>query len=126
MTVNISSSPYYDDYVEDKNYQRILFKPGVSLQSRELNQIQSILHNSISRTAGGIYGENSRITDDPSSVIILDRRRGQDIFSVKLRGDGVNVYNYIGKYLTGSSTNTIGKIKFAYKKMKALLAIQQY
>lgn len=40
--------PYNDDFVEnakDNNYLKILFKPGFSVQARELTQIQSILQN---------------------------------------------------------------------------------
>lgn len=116
MTVNITASPYYDDYVEDKNYQRILFKPGVSVQSRELNQIQSIFHNSISKTADGIYGDGARITNEPVSFNILDDEHGQIIRSIKLAGAGSNVASYVGKYITGVTSNTIGLVRFAYAK----------
>ena len=116
MAVNLNSSPYYDDFDENKNYQRILFKPGVSVQSRELNQVQSILHNSISKTADGVYGDNARITDEISSYTISNRDKGQNILSVKVQGTGSNVASYVGKYLTGATTETTGIIKFAYSK----------
>jgi len=114
--VNISGSPYYDDFIDDKNYQRILFKPGVSVQSRELNQIQSVFHNSISKTADGIYGDGARITNEPVSFNILDDEHGQIIRSVKLTGTGSNVSSYVGKYITGTTSNTIGLVRFAYAK----------
>lgn len=114
--VNITGSPYYDDYTENKNYQRILFKPGVSVQSRELNQIQSIFHNSVSKTADGIYGDNARITNEPVSYTILDDTHNQLIRSIKLEGTGSNVSSYVGKYVTGVTSNTIGLIKFAFPK----------
>ena len=40
-------TPYFDDYSEDKNFHRVLFKPGVAVQSRELTQSQTILQNQI-------------------------------------------------------------------------------
>ena len=52
------SEPYYDDLLTtdgdgltplDKNYMRDLFKPGRSVQRRELNQIQSLLQAQIDR-----------------------------------------------------------------------------
>ena len=36
-------TPYYDDFDESKNFQRILFRPGYAVQARELTQIQTIL-----------------------------------------------------------------------------------
>ena len=39
--------PYYDDYSAEKNFYRVLFRPGYSIQARELTQLQSILQNQI-------------------------------------------------------------------------------
>ena len=60
--------PYVDDFfvqdinfsnktAEEKNFLRILFKPGVSVQVRELNQIQSILQNQIDKMGRGVFKE---------------------------------------------------------------------
>ena len=43
MATSTSVSPYFDDYSEDKNFYRVLYKPGVAIQSRELNQSQTML-----------------------------------------------------------------------------------
>ena len=50
-------TPYVDDFQtapvaggktpEEKNYLRILYKPGVAVQARELNQMQSMLQSQI-------------------------------------------------------------------------------
>ena len=44
---NLNVSPYYDDYDASKNFYRILFRPGYSIQARELTQLQSVLQNQI-------------------------------------------------------------------------------
>jgi hypothetical protein len=49
MPVVTNVSPYFDDYSENKNFHKVLFKPGVAVQSRELNQVQTILQNQIKR-----------------------------------------------------------------------------
>jgi hypothetical protein len=49
MAIDTSVSPYFDDYTEDKNFHKVLFKPGVAIQSRELNQTQTIFQNQIKR-----------------------------------------------------------------------------
>lgn len=121
MAVNLNSSPYYDDFDEEKNYQRVLFKPGVSVQSRELNQIQSVFHNSISKTADGIYGDGARITSSHNSITIADDLHGQLIRTVKLTGTGSNVSSYVGKFISGTTSNTVGLIRFAYSKNDPVL-----
>ena len=51
LTTNLNKAPYFDDFDEDNKFIRILFKPSVAVQTRELNQVQSILQNQISRFA---------------------------------------------------------------------------
>lgn len=43
--------PYYDDFDPNKNFYRILFRPGYSVQTREVNQMQTILQQQISHLA---------------------------------------------------------------------------
>ena len=38
---NLNAAPYYDDFDADKNYHRILFRPGYAVQARELTQLQT-------------------------------------------------------------------------------------
>lgn len=52
---DLSVSPYFDDYDQSKNFHRILFKPGVSVQVRELNQLQAILQDQVERFGNNIY-----------------------------------------------------------------------
>ena len=44
---NLNVSPYYEDFDENKNFYKILFRPGYSIQTRELTQLQSILQNQV-------------------------------------------------------------------------------
>ncbi len=45
MTTFFNYDPYFDDFDEDKNYMRVLFRPGYSVQARELTQ--TITENNI-------------------------------------------------------------------------------
>ena len=58
-------TPYFDDYSEDKNFHRVLFKPGVAVQSRELTQSQTILQNQIKNVTMDFYGCNQNYTTEP-------------------------------------------------------------
>ena len=44
---NLNVSPYFDDFDKNKNFSRVLFKPGSPVQARELTTLQSILQNQI-------------------------------------------------------------------------------
>ena len=47
IKTDLNAAPYHDDYREDKDFHKILFRPGVSVQVRELNQLQTILQKQI-------------------------------------------------------------------------------
>jgi len=44
---NLNVAPFYNDFDQDKNFYKVLFRPGYSIQARELTQLQSILQNQI-------------------------------------------------------------------------------
>ena len=46
---------YKDDYKDSDNYYQILFNSGRGLQSRELNQLQTILNQDNAAALGAIY-----------------------------------------------------------------------
>ena len=56
---NLKISPYFDDFDRSKNYQKVLFKPGFSVQTRELNTLQSILQNQIDRFGSHVFKDGS-------------------------------------------------------------------
>ena len=58
-----SASPYFDDFNQDKNYLRILFRPGRSVQVRELNQLQSNVQDQIDKFGRHIFKDGDRVLD---------------------------------------------------------------
>jgi hypothetical protein len=72
MTIDLNRLPYFDDYDEDKNYHRVLFKPGLAVQARELTQLQTILQNQVERFGDHIFQNGSRVlggTFDPQDPV---------------------------------------------------------
>jgi hypothetical protein len=61
MAINFDTSPYYDDYDETKGYYRILFKPGVSVQARELTQLQTALQKQVERVGNYFFRDGTRV-----------------------------------------------------------------
>lgn len=66
--LNFNVDPYYDDFDPNKNYHRILFKPGRAVQARELTQSQTILQDQISKFADHIFKQNTPVTGGQVTV----------------------------------------------------------
>ena len=64
--------PYYDDFDETKNYHKILFRPGYSVQARELTQLQTILQNQVERFGNHIFKDGSKVYGAESAVQTTD------------------------------------------------------
>lgn len=62
ISTNLSGAPSFDDYDPTKDFYKVLFQPGVSVQVRELNQLQSILQNQIEKFGDNIFKQGTIIT----------------------------------------------------------------
>lgn len=60
--ISFNTAPYFDDFNEEKNFVRVLFKPGRNLQVRELNTMQSIFNNQIKKFASNIFRNGARVS----------------------------------------------------------------
>jgi hypothetical protein len=58
---NLNVSPYFDDFDADKNYHKILFKPGYPVQARELTGVQSIIQNQIDRFGQHVFKDGAKV-----------------------------------------------------------------
>jgi len=74
MTIetNLNQSPYFDDFSENKNFHRVLFRPGFAVQARELTQLQSILQNQIERFGNEILVDGTIVTGSPIKTETID------------------------------------------------------
>ncbi len=61
LETNFNIAPFYDDFDEEKNFHRILFRPAVPIQARELTQLQTILQNQVERFGDNIYKQGTII-----------------------------------------------------------------
>lgn len=64
--MEFNSEPYWDDFessngAKDKNYMRVLFRPGYAVQARELTQIQSIIQNQLKNFGDHIFKDGSPV-----------------------------------------------------------------
>ena len=74
---DLNVDPYYDDFDETKQFNRVLFTPSKAVQARELTQLQTILQKQVERFGSNIYKEGSII----SGVNLTAR---DDLYYVKI------------------------------------------
>ena len=107
-----SQAPYYDDYDETKKYLRVLFRPGVSLQVRELNQLQTYLQSQVERVGLHLFKEGAMVIPGQSSVDL-------DITYLKVESEtnAVNintiVSDLIGATLVGQTSGVTARVAMA-------------
>ena len=58
---NLNVNPYFDDFDKNKNFYKVLFKPGSPVQARELTGLQSILQNQIEQFGTHFFKEGSKV-----------------------------------------------------------------
>ena len=82
IETNLNQSPFFDDFSEDKNFHRVLFRPGYAVQARELTQLQTILQNQIERGFNEILKDGTVVTGVPI--------RTEEVQYVKIRDRDAN------------------------------------
>ena len=108
---NLNVNPYYDDFDPDKDYYRVLFKPGFPIQARELTTLQSILQNQIESFGSHIFKEGSIVV--PGNVTYDDQYYAVEINSTHL-GTDVSVYinNFVGKRIIGQESGVSAQVQY--------------
>ncbi len=102
LTTDLNVAPYYDDFNETKNFHRILYRPGLAVQARELTQQQSILQNQIDRFAEHVFKEGSVVR---GGEMAYDNK----IAYIKIRdddqnGDSVTASLFANTTITGQAS----------------------
>jgi hypothetical protein len=113
MAVDTSVSPYFDDFNENKNYVRVLYKPGVAVQARELTQSQTILQNQIKSVGNFLFRDGAKVTG-PKPVVNIDAR------AVKLKpttstGAPLDVKKLLNTFVTGENSEVIGLVEAVFE-----------
>jgi hypothetical protein len=113
MSVVTNVSPYFDDYSEDKNFHRVLFKPGVAVQARELTQSQTILQNQIKRIGDTLYVDGSKVSGGQPNV--NENARTIRLTGKDVSGKIVSLENLLGTYVVSSENDVLGYVEFVYE-----------
>jgi len=121
MAINFNQSPYYDDYSDEKDFYRILFRPGFAVQARELTQLQTILQKQVGRFGNHIFKEGSIVAGGQltysrdvrhlklQATVGATQINGSNLTNKNLVGDtsGARIYVIKGFPIEGADPNTI-------------------
>jgi len=106
---NLNVNPYYDDFSEDSNFHRVLFRPGYAVQARELTQLQTILQNQIERHGRFVFKEGTVVI--PGALGFTT-----DYYAVKIQSTFSNndisdyISEYVGTKITGTTSGVVADV----------------
>ena len=99
--INLNVSPYFDDFDPEKDYLRVLFRPGFPVQARELTTLQSFLQEQIERFGRHVFTDGSKVTNAEVTVVndvYRMRLTGSTNIDFPLEGSGVPAAAVIGTF----------------------------
>ena len=106
---NLNVAPYFDDFDTADNYCKILFKPGLPVQARELTGIQSLLQDQIEKFGNHVFKEGSSVTGGGVRF-----SGGYTSVRVQIFNEGVDIESYlgdlVGEVIIGSESGVKAKI----------------
>ena len=116
--------PYFDDFDANKNYVRILFKPGVSVQARELTQLQTAIQQQIKSIGGFLFKNESLVTGGnsrtfPAVWIDVASTDLSKYVGLTMKGETSGSKVQVVSYKNSVSSG-ISRLYFVYKNGKKL------
>ena len=120
--INLNAPPYNDDFNIDKGYYKVLFRPGYSIQSRELTTLQSVLQNQIESIGRSRFKQGQQVI--PGEVSFNNKLNYVKLSSVSEVAVNINgnvvfqkydIANLLGSTIQGLSSGvTATVISYAY------------
>lgn len=120
-------NPYYDDFSHQSGFLRVLFRPGYSVQGRELTQAQTILQNQISKIGDHLFKDGSRVlgaginvrTTSTVRITVASLTAAGVTDYTDLIGNEINtvstkarIVNFLPTSAGGSSTHILASVDF--------------
>jgi len=61
QNTNLNASPYFEDFDPQKNFYKVLFRPGYAVQARELTSLQSVLQTQLESFGRNIFKQGDLV-----------------------------------------------------------------
>ena len=99
--LDLNTSPYFDDYDEDKKFVRVLYRPGRAVQARELTQSQSLQQVQTKRFAEYFFKQGALVDGCEQN---LDLNLNFVKLQTNYNGSEVDVEDFDGSLIYGASS----------------------
>jgi len=108
INTDLNIAPYFDDFDTEKQFYRILYKPGYAVQARELTQLQSMLQNQVETFGDNIFQEGSIVKGCTfTNLDKLEYVKVADTKTINSVSSTLDVKSYVSKTVT----ETIGGVE---------------
>ncbi len=107
---NLNVAPYFDDFDPNKNYYKVLFKPGYPVQARELTTLQSILQNQVEQFGNHVFKEGAKVIPGQTTF-------NSQYFAVELENSfaGITLSSYasflVGQTIRGEQSGVRARVE---------------
>jgi len=111
QNTNLNVTPYYDDFDKDKNFYKVLFRPGFPIQARELTTMQSVLQNQVENVGQHLFKDGAMVIPGQvgydlsvSAIMLQESFLGADVELYRSQLEG--------RIIEGLSTGVKAKVLF--------------
>ena len=109
--VNLPAGYTLDDFDETKNFHRVLFRPGYSVQARELTQLQTSLQAQIDRHGQYSFKDGSRVVNGKVTLNVeYDFVKVESSFYHSASSATLTTDNYLTEFVGTTITGATGGV----------------
>ena len=109
MATNFNVNPYYDDFDSTKNFHRVMFRPGFSIQARELTQLQTVIQRQLNNFGEHVFEQGSMVIPGDINIDMeYEYLKVESIYNAQdVEGYRTDFQN---KIITGQTTGVKAKV----------------
>ena len=111
MAIDLNVTPYYNDFSAAKKFNRVVFKPGVAVQARELTQLQDYLLNTFKEFGDFVFKDGATVRGGAGYPVLVPFIKINDTDSSSAAVSNDTLASYVGDTVTGSTTGIKAVIK---------------
>ena len=112
--LTFNREPYFDDFDESKNFYQILFRPSRAIQTRELNQLQTILGFQSEQFANHIFKFGSMVKS--GSVRFKNYTPYVRLKDLTPTAENIDVTRFNGRRVRGDVSGLLAEVIFTSPK----------
>ena len=108
LLTNLNRQPYFNDYDPNTGYFDVLFKGGMPLQARELNNLQSSLYNQIEELGGSFFTNGDQIENGGYSY-----QSPIDYIRLSSFTQGAKIDDFVGYIVRGVVSGAVAEVTYS-------------